>query len=162
MKFKRGESAVYPGCGVGIIREIEKIDLGEGTTEMYVIQFPEDGTKVWVPTIAAQEQGMRKVMTTKRVEETYSAIRRQALPDRLATWNRRFRTYSDKIQTNDPREMGEVLGELAAIKNSKDLSFGERRIFRKVHSLLVREMAIAMDTKEAAITQKIDEIIRDI
>ena len=162
MNFKRGDSAVYPGCGVGVIREIEKIDLGEGTTEMYVIQFPEDGTKVWVPTIAAQEQGMRKVMTAKKVEETYSAIRRQALPERLATWNRRFRAYSDKIQTNDPKEMGEVLGELAAIKNSKELSFGERRIFRKVHSLLVREMAIAMDTKEAAITQKLDEIIRDI
>ena len=46
---------------------------------MYVIQFPADGTKVWVPTIAAQEQGMRKVMNAKKVEETYSAIRRQAL-----------------------------------------------------------------------------------
>lgn len=162
MSFKRGDSAVYPGCGVGVVREIEKIDLGEGTTEMYVIQFPEDGTKVWVPTLAAQEQGMRKVMNAQKVEETCSAIRRQAIPERLATWNRRFRTYSEKIQTNDPKEMGEVLGELAAIKNAKDLSFGERRIFRKVHSLLVREMAIALNTKEAAITEKLDEIINEI
>ena len=162
MSFKSGDSAVYPGCGVGVVREIAQIDLGEGTTEMYVIQFPDDGTKVWVPTFAAQEQGMRTVMNVKKVEETYSAIRRQALPERLATWNRRFRTYSEKIQTNDPKEMGEVLGELAAIKNAKHLSFGERRIFRKVHSLLVREMAIALDTKEDTISEKLAAIIREI
>ena len=162
MHFKQGESAVYPGCGVGIVREIEKIDLGAGSTEMYVIQFPEDGTKVWVPTSEAQNQGLRKVMNARKVEETYTAIKRQSMPDRLATWNRRFRTYSEKIQTNDPKEMGEVLGELAAIKNAKDLSFGERRIFRKVHSLLVRELAIAQNAREDAITLKLDEIISQI
>jgi CarD family transcriptional regulator len=162
MDFKRGDSAVYPGCGVGVVEEIQKIDLGEGTTEMYVIQFPDDGTKVWVPTIQAQAQGLRKVMSPKKVEETYSAIRRQALPERLATWNRRFRTYSEKIQTNDPKEMGEVLGELAAIKNAKDLSFGERRIFRKVHALLVRELAIAQNAGEDTISEKLDEIISQI
>ncbi|MDG1484109.1 MAG: CarD family transcriptional regulator [Myxococcota bacterium] len=162
MDFKRGDSAVYPGCGVGVVEEIQKIDLGEGSTEMYVIQFPEDGTKVWVPTVQAQAQGLRKVMSPKTVEETYTAIRRQEIPERLATWNRRFRTYSEKIQTNDPKEMGEVLGELAAIKSTKDLSFGERRIFRKVHGLLVRELAIALDTKEDTISEKLDEIINKV
>ncbi len=162
MDFKRGDSAVYPGCGVGVVEEIQKVDLGDATTEMYVIQFPEDGTKVWVPTIQAQAQGLRKVMSAKKVEETYTAIRKQELPERLATWNRRFRTYSEKIQTNDPKEMGEVLGELAAIKNAKDLSFGERRIFRKVHALLVRELAIALNTREDAISKKLDEIINEV
>ena len=162
MDFKRGDSAVYPGCGVGVIREIEEIDLGAGTTRMYVIQFPNDGTRVWVPTSHAKAQGLRKIMSNKKAEETYSAIRRQELPERLATWNRRFRTYSEKIQTNDPKEMGEVLGELAAIKSSKDLSFGERRIFRKVHSLLVREPALAQNDNETIISARLDEIINQI
>ncbi|MFT5684743.1 MAG: CarD family transcriptional regulator [Myxococcota bacterium] len=162
MNFKRGDAAVYPNCGVGVVEEIKKVDLGEGTTEMYIIQFPKDGTKVWVPTIQAKAQGLRKVMSAKKVEETYRAIRKQELPERMATWNRRFRTYSEKIQTNDPKEMGEVLGELAAIKNAKNLSFGERRIFRKVHALLVRELAIALNTKEDAISEKLDEIISQV
>ena len=90
MNFKRGDSAVYPGCGVGIVREIEKIDLGEGTTEMYVIQFPEDGTKVWVPTIAAQEQGMRKVMTAKKVEEMVKGKDLSAVFDK---WGKKHKAF---------------------------------------------------------------------
>ena len=123
MSFKRGDSAVYPGCGVGVVREIERIDLGEGTTEMYVIQFPADGTKVWVPTIAAQEQGMRKVMNAKKAEETYSAIRRQALPERLVPREpSALEQHADDIGALLPPQNG---GRTATLKLQVAAIFGD-------------------------------------
>ena len=59
MKFRTGEHAVYPGCGVGKIDEIQSMD----GADMYVISFPDNKTRVWVPTQNAQTLGLRPIMT---------------------------------------------------------------------------------------------------
>ena len=159
MEFKVGEQAVYPNCGVGVVQEIERIELGGEQTEMYVLEFPADKTRIWVPTSQAVARGMRPVMNKQKVRQTLDAISGQSAPVRPQTWNRRFRVYAEKIQTNDPQAMGEVLGELAAIKNEKTLSFVERKIYRRVHDLLVRELAAARNVEVTVIDQELEALI---
>ena len=161
MEFKVGEQAVYPNCGVGVVQDIERIDLGEGETEMYVLEFPGDKTRIWVPTDNASALGMRRVMTKGKLRKTMSAISSQEAPPKRQTWNRRFRRYSEKIQTNDPQAMGEVLGELAAIRGKKTLSFGERKIYRKVHELLVREIAVVREVEEDIVSSELEKMLQE-
>ncbi|MEL6346332.1 MAG: CarD family transcriptional regulator [Myxococcota bacterium] len=159
MDFKTGERAVYPGCGVGIIDDIEDVDLGAGSTSMYVLQFPDDKTRIWVPAANAASLGLRRVMSPRKAQKTLEVITAQEAPPKRQTWNRRFRRYSEKIQTNEPTALGEVLGELAAIKNQKALSFGERKIYRQVHDLLVAELAIAGDKSPDVMLRELDALL---
>jgi CarD family transcriptional regulator len=156
MQFQAGEQAVYPGCGVGRIEAIQEQGGGE---KMYVISFPDSKTRVWVPLRNAQDLGLRPIMTRTKLDRTLDAITRQSAPPKRQTWNRRFKIYSEKIQTNDPEAIGEVLGELAAIRQEKTLSFGERRIFRKAEQLLIQEAALVREIDEDKFSKELESLL---
>ena len=159
MTFQVGTHAVYPGCGVGRVDKIGVVE--EVDQEMYILSFPDKKTRVWVPRDNAQELGLRPIMTKEQLDKTLSTIRTQTAPPKKQTWNRRFKRYSEKIQTNIPMALGEVLGELAAIRTKKALSFGERRIYRQVHQLLVREAAMVRDVNEKDFEQELDKVLAE-
>ena len=43
MKFEIGDKAVVPNHGVGIVKEIESLDLGGDQYDMYVIKILDNG-----------------------------------------------------------------------------------------------------------------------
>jgi len=153
MQVNIGESIVVPGCGVGTVEAVESMDLtGTGTPEdLYRISFEDgDQRKMWVPVSRVAEQNLRPVMSAELVEQTWEVIRSQEAPDARATWNRRQRRYSEMLMSNSPRALAELLGELAAVRSEKPLSFTEKRMFRQVWDLLVGEISASTgDTREA-------------
>ena len=46
MEFKVGDKAVYPGHGVGVVKAVETIDIGEERTTMYVLKILDNGVTV--------------------------------------------------------------------------------------------------------------------
>jgi CarD family transcriptional regulator len=76
------------------------------------------------------------------------------------TWNRRHREYQEKMRSGSIFEAAEVYRDLSLLKENKDLSHGERRLFDQAKNLLIKELAIAKRTDEAEIEIAIDSIFK--
>jgi CarD family transcriptional regulator len=74
------------------------------------------------------------------------------------TWNRRYREYMDKIKTGSLYDVAEVFRDLFLLKLTKDLSFGERKLYDTAQILLVKELSTAKKTDENAILTEIESL----
>ena len=74
------------------------------------------------------------------------------------TWNRRYREYMEKIKTGSLFDVAEVFRDLYLLKSTKDLSFGERKLFDTAHGLLVKELSTAKNTDEATVISEIESL----
>jgi RNA polymerase-interacting CarD/CdnL/TRCF family regulator len=162
MQVRVGDSVVVPGCGVGMVEAVESMDLaGTGAPEqLYKITFEDgDQRKMWVPVDRVAEQNLRPVMSAELVEQTWEVIKAQEAPDARATWNRRQRRYSEMLMSNSPRALAELLGELAAVRSEKPLSFTEKRMFRQVWDLLVGEIAASTGDSREKVEARMEKAV---
>ncbi len=161
MEFNVGDRAVYPGHGVGVIQAIETIDLEGATATMYVLKILDNGMTIKVPIQNAQALGMRNVINMVQVKKVYDVLKDRDVPADTQTWNRRYREYLNKIQTGDPIEVGKVLRDLALLRHTKNLSFGERKMYDQASTLLIQELAVAKDVTEQDIRDELEKIFKE-
>ena len=62
----------------------------------------------------------------------------------------------DKLRTGSLYDVAEVFRDLSLLKLTKDLSFGERKLYDTAQTLLVMELSTARDTDEQTIISEID------
>lgn len=160
MEFNVGDKAVYPGHGVGVIREIEELDLGEAKATVYVLKILDNGMTIKVPLHNASALGMRNVINENQVSKVYEVLKDRDVPTDNQTWNRRYREYLNKIQSGDPVEVAKVLRDLALLRAQKNLSFGERKMYDQASSLLIQEIAVARELNEADVRSELEEIFK--
>jgi len=160
MTFDIGDKAVVPALGVGIIKEIEALEMDGATYEMYVIKILDNGLTYKVPVNNTGANGIREVIPVDAVEKVYDVLKDRDTPADKQTWNRRYREYMNKIKTGDPLEVAAVLRDLARLKGEKTLSFGERKMYDQAHSLIVQELSVARDVDEQAIKDEIEDIFK--
>ena len=91
----------------------------------------------------AKAVGLRRVIGKDMVTKVYKVLREKRVTIDQATWNRRYREYTEKIKTGSVLEIAEVLRDLFMLKGDKELSFGERKMLDTARNLLVKELAIA-------------------
>ena len=151
LEFKVGDNAVYPSHGVGIIKRIEEKKISGEKKRFYVLQVIDNGMTIMVPTDNTAGVGLRAVISDKEVEDIYSILRDKDVKIDRTTWNRRYREYMEKIKTGSVTEIAEVLRNLFLLKHSKDLSFGEKKMFDTAKNLLIKEIAIANQIAESDI-----------
>ena len=156
--FNVGEKAVYPTHGVAEVVALENRDLGGKQISVYILKIMDSGMKLIVPTANAATVGLRELIPAKEVKEVYEILRSRDVPRDTQTWNRRSREYLEKIKTGSAFEIAEVLRDLCVLRQTKELSFGERRMLEAARVLIVRELAIAKGVTEAKITAEIDAI----
>jgi CarD family transcriptional regulator len=158
VSFSVGDKAVYPAHGVAEVVGLETREIGGNKQTFYILKILETGMRVMIPTRNVAAVGLREVISDKDVKEVYNILKSKEIAVEGQTWNRRYREYMDKIKTGSVFEIAEVLRDLSLLKNSKDLSFGERKMLDTARQLLVKELAIAKGTKEAKIEQELDKI----
>jgi hypothetical protein len=56
--------------------------------------------------------------------------------------------------------VAEVFRDLSLLKLTKDLSFGERKLYDTAQNLLVKELSTAKNKKEKAIIKEIDALFK--
>ena len=100
MDYNEGDIVVAPGCGVGVVEEIENVDLGDAPVEMYRIRSRTTGVRMWVPVVRAQLDGLRRPMSPEVVDDVLRIIGATEAPETRATWNRRQRRYRELLQSN--------------------------------------------------------------
>ena len=156
-EFKVGDLAVYPAHGVGRINSIEaKIVNGE-THDFYMMKIIENDMTIMIPTWNVEQVGLRDIIDEKEVPKVYEVMKQRHEPSgETQTWNRRYREYMDKIKTGSLYDVAEVFRDLSLLKLTKDLSFGERKLFDTAQLLLVMELSTARNTDEQTIISEIE------
>lgn len=156
--FRVGDKAVYPAHGVAEITGIERREISGTEQTFYILRILENGMRIMVPMKNAAAVGLRAVVGKQEIKEVYDILRSKEVSVDGQTWNRRYREYMEKIKTGSVFEIAEVLRDLTLLKTDKDLSFGERKMLDTARNLLVKELAIAKNTKEEKIVRELDEI----
>ena len=157
--FEVGELAVYPAHGVGRIDAIESRVINGEKQDFYIMKIIENNMVIMIPTRNVESVGLRDVISEEEIPKIYEVMKskRENSIDNQ-TWNRRYREYMDKIKTGSLYEVAEVFRDLSLLKLTKDLSFGERKLYDTAQSLLVKELSTARKTEEAAIVSEIESL----
>jgi CarD family transcriptional regulator len=158
-EFQVGDLAVYPAHGVGEIQAIESRVVNGEKHDFYIMKVLENGMVIMIPVRNVESVGLRDIISKKDVPRVYDVMksRKDGLPDNQ-TWNRRYREYMDKIKTGSLYDVAEVFRDLFLLKLTKDLSFGERKLYDTAQVLLVRELSTAKNTDEDTILTEIESL----
>ena len=158
-KFKVGDLAVYPAHGVGRIEAIESRVVNDEKNDFYIMKVIENNMVIMIPTRNVESVRLRDVISQKEISKVYDVIKqdRESLINNQ-TWNRRYKEYMDKIKTGSIYDVAEVFRDLYFIKVTKDLSFGERKLFDTATTLLISELSTAANTNEETIMSKIESL----
>jgi CarD family transcriptional regulator len=157
--FKVGDRAVYPTQGIGVIEAIESKDFGGVQTDFYILRIVDSDITIMVPTGNAAHIGLRCPIDKKRVASIFAMLEEKiTVTGAIASWSRRQREYNDKIKTGDLFEVAEVLRELYAIREGKELSYGEKKVLELARKLLVKEVALAEEADEDVVTARVEKI----
>jgi CarD family transcriptional regulator len=157
-RFQIGDLAVYPAHGVGRIESIESRVVNGESHDFYIMKVLENDMLIMIPTWNVDSVGLRDIIAKKDIPKVYAVIRNKQ-DDALGesqTWNRRYREYMEKIKTGSLFDVAEVFRDLSLLKTTKDLSFGERKLFDTAQALLVKELSTARKTDEATITAELE------
>ena len=157
--FQVGDLAVYPAHGVGEIMAIESRVVNGEKHDFYIMKVIENGMTIMIPTNNVESVGLRDVINKKEVPKVYAVMqsRKEGIADNQ-TWNRRYREYMDKIKTGSLYDVAEVFRDLFLLKLTKDLSFGERKLYDTAQILLVRELSTAKKMDEEAVLTEIESL----
>jgi len=157
-EFKVGEKVVYPAHGVGVIEEVESRKHSGTEIQFYTLRIIDTDMKIMIPTAKADAVGLRRVIGKEMVSKVYKVLREKRVRVDQATWNRRYREYTEKIKTGSVLEIAAVLRDLFMLKGDKELSFGERKMLDTARNLLVKELAIAKAHSEDKIMEELRTI----
>ena len=158
MLFKIGDKAVYPAYGVGVIEAIEEKDIMGQKQTYYIFRTLASDVTIMIPRENADKVGLRKVIGAKEVTNVYQVLGKKDIHFENQTWNRRFREYTEKINSGSLLEVAEVMRDLFILKAAKDLSFGERKMLDTAKSLLIKELAVAKNVGK----EKVEEHLKTI
>ena len=156
--FKKGDMAVYPTQGVGVIEKIESREFSGHTQSFYVMRIVDSDMTIMVPVGNANHVGMRQLIGQDRISSVFEVLCAPMESCKLASWSRRQREYNDKLKTGDLLEVAVVLRELYQIRTEKELSYGEKKVLDQARRLLVTEVALAEGAKEASVAARVEEI----
>jgi len=159
--FKRGELAVYPAHGVGMVMGVETREVSGSQKHFYILKILDTEATIMVPVDTASTVGLRKIVKKSQVPKVYEILkdRKDVVLDNQ-TWNRRYREYTDKIKSGCVMEVARVLRDLYVLKLDKELSFGERRMLDTAKNLLVKELSIAKNIKEEKVEEELSRIMQ--
>ena len=156
--FKMGDNAVYPAHGVAEVVGIEKKEINTVVCSFYVLKVMATGMQILVPKEKAEQVGLRPIATSQEIEEVIEILRDQDVHIDKQTWNRRHRGFMEKIKTGSLFDVAEVYRDLYRLKNTKVLSFGERKMLDTAKQLIVKELAVARKWTEEKVEKELEKV----
>lgn len=156
--FNIGDMAVYPSHGVGKIESIEDRKVGKKVLSFYVLKILGSSMVIMIPTSNSDNVGLRTIISDVEAAGVYDILKDQDVKIRPQPWNQRYRDYMEKIKTGSVDQIASVLRDLYVLKESKTLSFGERKMMDTAKQLLTKELALAGQVEEGEVEQTIEKI----
>lgn len=156
MNFKIGDKAVYPSQGIAEVVGLERREIHGKIQHFYVLCLAESGLRILVPVNKAAQVGLRPVAGKDEVNEVLQILREKDVPLDRHTWNRRYRSFMEKIKSGSLFEVAEVFRDLHRLRKTKALSFGERRMLDTAKDLIVQELSVAQKQPSDAVEKTLE------
>lgn len=160
--FNVGDMAVYPAHGVGLIEAIEERKVGANAQSFYVMRIVDSNMVIMIPTNNSKTVGLRTIISAEDVDKVFTILKDRSNETSTQPWNQRYRDYMEKIKTGSVYEIASVLRDLYLLREDKALSFGERKMLDTAKGLLIKEIALANETKEGQVEKKIEQIFAEV
>lgn len=141
--FRIGDRAVYPAHGVAEVVAIESKEIAGHCKEFYVLRVVHSEMKLLIPCDGADRAGLRTVATPEVADSVFDVLRSDDVAVKPGPWNRRFREYSELVNSGSLLEVAKVFRDLCRMRPDRELSYGERRLLEQSKNLLVAELALA-------------------
>lgn len=163
--FKVGDMVVYPIHGVARVTEIRTERIGGSDQLCYILEaeLETGGRKpvIKLPIDRAEGNRVRPVVSASEVPLVIDILKDRGMKTDSQTWNRRHREYQEKMRTGSIFKAAEVFRDLTLLKETKELSHGERRLFDQARNLLIKELSVAQRTTERDVELSIALIFGD-
>ena len=161
MKYEIGDKAVYPGHGVGEIESIESKKIGDEELSFYIMKILNSGLKIMVPVDNVNGTGMRDLIDEEEIPDIFSILKDRDVKIENVTWNKRFKDYNERLKSGSIFEVATVLRDLVVLAKTKDLSFGEKRMYEMAINLISQEIAFVKGENQERIIEEIGDILKE-
>ena len=158
--FGIGEKVVYPSHGIGTIDKIENKSMSGLKISCYIISFT-SGMTIMAPVNSAGSVGLRSVISKRDVTKVLKVLKGGLNGTIESNWNKRQKTYLDKIKSGSIFEVASVYRDLSFLRGHKGLSFGEQQVFDNAHKLIVSEIAEAKGVHEEKAVKMINSALSE-
>jgi CarD family transcriptional regulator len=148
--FHIGDRVVYPNHGVGIVEQIGSRTMGEQVEKYYLLNIKSSNLKVTIPFHSVMAVGLRRVVKNGEIQKILDYLS-DGESENAVDWKDRFKENSDRMRTGSLLEVAAVLKGLLVLKESKSLSFREKKMLERARYLLVSELALARNCEESNI-----------
>ena len=127
-QFFVGDKLIYPAHGVGILNQIEVINIQNTEVGCYLIYFEKEKLSIRVPVIGSEKSGLRALVSKAKMDEVLGILR-SGVKKMKGMWSRRAQEYETKINSGDIIMLAEVLRDLTRDIDDTERSYSERIIY---------------------------------
>ena len=155
LKWSVGERVVYPSHGVGEIVAMESNELFGPGAQVYVLELIQTPRRVTIATEKAEKGALRQIVSPEEARRVIASLKEPPPASKAVPWTKRQRILNDKLASCCLQDVADVVRELYHLKNVKDLSFSQRRLFDTGIGLIVQELSIALNRPVSEIEEEI-------
>ena len=149
MKFKKGDTVIYPQHGACIVHGIKRMKVFGSTQEYLILKTVINEMTLSVPTAMAGTVGVRPPVSKSELEDLKSVLSK-ADPRVPANWSRRFKNHQEKLKSGDVYQVAEVVRNLAARDRDAALSAAEKTMYDRARINLISEISPALKVSTEA------------
>lgn len=143
MKFKKGDTVIYPQHGACIVHGIKRMKAFGAVQEYIILKTVINEMTLSVPTAMANQVGVRPPVSKSELEDLRSVLSK-ADPRVPANWSRRFKNNQEKLKSGDVYQVAEVVRNLAARDRDSALSAAEKTMYDRARINLISEISPAL------------------
>ncbi|MCE2687602.1 MAG: hypothetical protein LW595_03525 [Rickettsiales bacterium] len=159
-QFSVGDKLIYPAHGVGVLTQIEVINIQNTEVSCYLLYFEKEKLSIRIPVVGSEKSGLRALVSKAKMDEVLGILR-SGVKKMKGMWSRRAQEYETKINSGDIIMLAEVLRDLTRDIDDTERSYSERIIYETaIYRLATEYSAIYKVTFEEA-RDKIILIARD-
>ena len=158
MKFKKGDTVIYPQHGACIVMGTKKMEAFGATHEYLILRTVINEMTLSVPVARAADVGVRPPVSPDELEDLVSVLSK-ADPRVPSNWSRRFKNHQEKLTSGDVYQVAEVVRNLAARNRDASLSAAERTMYERARINLISEIAPALKVSAEDAEKYLDEAL---
>ena len=156
MKFKKGDTVIYPQHGACIVVGTKKMEAFGSMQEYLILKTVINEMTLSVPTLKASEVGVRPPVNPEELEDLVAVLSKPD-PRVPSNWSRRFKNHQEKMKSGDVYQVAEVVRNLALREKGKGLSTAEKSMLERARGILVSELSFALNVSEEAALTKLEK-----
>lgn len=160
--FNPGDFVVYPAHGVGQVVEIKSENIGGQSLDFVAVNFQKEKATVKIPVskLKKDSSSLRQLSSDSIMDSAVRVLHSKAKVRRVQ-WSRRSQEYMEKIKSNNPIALAEVLRDLYKDPEKSEQTYSERQIYDQAFGLFVPEYALVHKIKEDEASAQLSSLLKN-